>query len=127
MKWLTVIAAVFAVVVTVLFFRGGEERECLHMLANCDHNLNCLPCAALAEEMNQCTNGVITQEFFLMMTPTNWLRCPVSGTNYILAFKVGEHPYCPVHGRLIEKYNVRPHHGSIKAIVPAALVFVSIF
>jgi len=34
-----------------------------------------------------------------------------------MTFQVGNHPYCPVHGHLIEKYGIHPHQVSRTEII----------
>jgi hypothetical protein len=109
MKWLIVFCVLFLGIAAVLWFPGREERLCLHYLAVFDHHINCLHHLERMGATRPDENGEWPRSLILGMTPEKYLRCPVTGREYDLTFKVGEHPSCPVHGALIEKYGYLPH------------------
>ena len=83
-----------------------------------------------SEQEGTCSNGVWNPKAILDITPAQFFRCPVTGTNYVVRFQVGTHPFCPVHGRLIEKYGYRPHHPPsslvIRVVAMAACVLLGL-
>ena len=93
----------------ILWFPGRQERKCLQMLANLDHQINCPGWVIASEEDGTCSNGVWSPKAIHDITPPAFFRCPVAQTNYVLEFRVGTHPFCPSHGRLIEQYGYQPH------------------
>ncbi len=108
MKWLGVAAVLCLAVGTVLWFPGRHERACYRNLTMPDHALNCPGRQEIFSGV--ISDGVWTdKESLLDLCWDEYLRCPITGAEYVLTFTVGEHPYCPVHGRLIEKYGYRPH------------------
>jgi hypothetical protein len=112
MKWMASLTIVCFILAALFWFPGRGERECVLNLSYFDHLINCPGAIGIGQEAGMVSNGVWNQEWILNMTtgPLNHtLRCPVSGAHYVLTFKIGEHPYCPTHGHLIEKYGVRHH------------------
>jgi hypothetical protein len=118
MRWLGIMVVVSLMTAACLWFPGRGERRCVNSLAVFDHHINCSGHVALGQSDGTVSNGVWDRKYILDLTPPTYLRCPLTGTNYMLSFKVGEHPYCPIHGHLIEKYGVRPHQTWLRA--PAA-------
>ena len=113
MKWLGGAAVLCVAVGSLLFFPGRQERACFRNLIGFDHSLNCSAAVHRNEQMGIVSNGVcIDKERLLRTFSKGVLRCPITGKDYVLTFTVGEHPYCPVHGRLIEKYGYRQHGSS---------------
>lgn len=111
MKWLGAAAVLCLAVGALMFFPGRQERACFRNLTTFDHALNCSCWVHLHEQEGIVSNGVWTQKGpVLEGYSKERLRCPITGKDYVLTFTVGEHPYCPVHGRLIEKYDFRPHN-----------------
>ena len=116
MRWLAIGIVACVIVGGLLWFPGRQERQCLQMLANLDHQINCPGWVAISEEDGTCSNGVWNPKAIVGVTPPEFFRCPVTGTNYVVTFRVGTHPFCPVHGRLIEKYDYRPHQPPRKLV-----------
>jgi hypothetical protein len=127
MKWMVSGIAVLVITAGILALPGRTEWQCLQCLAVFDHHINCAGHVAMVGQDGIVSNKVWQRKYILDMTPEKYLRCPTTGTNYVLTFTVGEHPYCPIHGHLIEKYNVRPHHTSKIDIVRGLVPFICIF
>lgn len=109
MKWIAGSTVLCFVMGACALFLSRSEWRCLLNLSVFDHNINCTGHVAMMTDEGTVSNGVWSQKYILGLTPPECLCCPITGTNYVLTFRVGQHPYCPVHGRLIEKYDVRPH------------------
>jgi len=127
MKWLAITISALLVLAAALWLPGHAERTCLRNLSVFDHHINCSGHVADDTQDGVLSNGVWQQEYILGMTSAEYLRCPTTGTNYVLSFTVGEHPYCPVHGRLIEKYAWRPHHPPLPLVVRVILIASALF
>ena len=115
MKWIAGVTVLCLAIAAVAWFPGRSEWQCALNLSVFDHAINCTGhVAMMTEDGNKGTNGVWKQEYILGMTPQEYRRCPTAVTNYVLTFVVGQHPYCPVHGHLIEKYDLRPHGPNVR-------------
>ncbi len=113
MRWLGGVPVLCIVVGAVLWFPAQREIACLRNLRSFDHSINCLHWVAYNEEDATVSNGVWTDKKVVLETCSEGhLRCPITGKDYVLTFTVGEHPWCPVHGHLIEKYGSRPHDSA---------------
>ena len=116
MKWLAGITVLCLVGGAVLRFAGQQERACFWNLLRFEHYLNCPGVVASYEDRGAVLNGVwVDKQALLNKCFAEALRCPVTGKDCVLTFTVGEHPYCPVHGRLIEKYGFRVHTDPLRA------------
>jgi hypothetical protein len=110
MKWMAILIAV-CLTMALVCLPGRQERKCLWRLTVLDHAINCPSWVRMSEQEGTCSNGVWNPGTIRGVTPGKFFSCPITGTNYVVTFRVGTHPFCPVHGHLIEKYGVR-HHES---------------
>jgi len=113
MKVMAILISICLITASLLWFPGRAEMQCVNNLSIFDHHINCSAHVSMAESEGFVSNGVWNQNYILNMTPEKYRHCPNTGTNYVLTFTVGEHPSCPIHGHLIEKYGIIPHGPSL--------------
>ena len=78
---------------------------------NYDHVINCPGLVAKETEAGDIdADGNWVTNRWMSMLREDHRQCPRSGKMYVLpAQRVGEHPYCPTHGHLIEESGYVPH------------------
>ena len=109
MKWLVVLMLLSIGATGFLWFQGREDRLCFHHLSFIDHSVNCEGHVGMMADDLLGPEKVWPKKYILDSIPAKYQRCPFTGDDYTLSFTVGEHPSCPTHGRLIEKYDHHPH------------------
>jgi len=124
MKWLMRTAMGVAVVCfglgALLTHHARNESRCFARLTGIDHIINCPGVISWYPDI--VSNGVwTTKEAIHEWLAEDDLRCPTTGADYALTLTIGEHPYCPVHGHLIEKYGYRPHQPLGESLRPRRL------
>ncbi len=108
MRWLWRIAGLCLALGALMWWSIGSEPSCFLKLACIEHLVNCPGLVVPATREGRIQNGIwVDRREILEFCDHDDLHCPATGAAYVLTFTVGEHPYCAVHGRLIEEYGFR--------------------
>jgi len=105
------LAILLPILALVIIPPWHSRHTCLHRLMVFDHAVNCPATVAMeTEEGNIDADGNWITNQWVAMLRDRHRHCPKSGKKYMLpALRVGEHPYCPTHGHLIEESGYVSH------------------